>query len=84
MFFAFMFGQALRLKTWGDTFKRVAALGAIVLGTVGVLLTPLVWHCSTLACAQTHVGYLLTAMFPFGRGVFEGYVANAWLVLSPI
>ena len=84
MFFAFMFGEALRLKTWGDTLKRVAALGAIVLGTVGVLLTPLVWHCSTLACAQTHVGYLLTAIFPFGRGVFEGYVANAWLVLSPI
>jgi alpha-1,3-glucosyltransferase len=84
MFFAYMLGQALRLKTWKLALQRVLYLGTIVVGTVIILLIPLIQHCDSSDCVRNQLGYMMTSMFPFGRGVFEGFVANVWLVLSPV
>ena len=84
IFFAFMLGQALKLPTAQQAIKRVALLGFCVIGTMGIIIGPLVLHCTTGACVKEGILVMVMRIFPFNRGIFEDYVANAWIVFSPI
>jgi alpha-1,3-glucosyltransferase len=84
IFFAFMLGQALKLGTWKNRIFRILGLGACVVGTVGLILVPLVSHCETGDCTKASLASVLSRVFPFNRGIFEDYVANLWIVLSPL
>jgi alpha-1,3-glucosyltransferase len=70
-FFFFLLGQALALPTPAARVARVAALGAVVLGTFGLVCSPFI---TSLADAAQ----LWTRVFPVGRGLFEDKVANFW------
>ena len=84
MFFAFMVGQAVRLGRWRDTARRICTLAVVVLGIIAVAVAPLLIHCSAITCVKGQVSSTLASIFPFGRGLFEGYVANMWISISPL
>ena len=84
IFFAFMLGQAFQLATWKQTVQRVGFLGICVISTVLLLLYPLIQDCASISCSMLRLSSVVERVFPFGRGVFEDYVPNIWVVLHPI
>ena len=84
MFFTFMLAEALHLKSWKACARRVSLLGLTVIGTVLSSCLPLLYDCDDLGCAGDRLVLMVKRIFPFGRGVFEDYVANAWIVLNPL
>jgi len=54
--------------------KKVAKLGAVVIGTFSSILFPF----------RSHLPQVWSRIFPFGRGLFEDYVSNVWCLLNPI
>jgi alpha-1,3-glucosyltransferase len=84
MFFAFMLGQAVKLTTWRQTVQRLGFLGICVISTVLVLLFPVIQDCESLNCSMVRSVSVIERVFPFGRGVFEDYVPNIWVVLHPV
>ena len=84
IFFAYMLGEALKLGSWRKTVMRVFILGLCVLGTIAAACIPIVHNCASTQCISDRMGMMSRRIFPFGRGIFEDYVANAWIVLNPI
>jgi alpha-1,3-glucosyltransferase len=84
IFFSFMVGQAFQLQTRVSIVLRISGLGLCVIGTVAAVLSPLLLTCDSAACFKQTVVAMFTRIFPFHRGLFEDYVANAWVVFNPI
>lgn len=83
-FFAFMLGQALHLRSPAAAVRRVVLLGVAVLLTVSVVLVPVIADCRTGDCLRVRLRQILERVFPFWRGIFEDYVANFWVAISPV
>ena len=84
LFFAIMLGEALKLPTYPESARRVILLGLVVLATVTTVLCPISMHCGSVECTGFQLASLLRRVFPFHRRIFEDYVANVWVALSPM
>lgn len=83
MFFAYLLGEACILRNRHAATQRVLLLGSVVLMTVAASLAPIISDCREPNCIPDRVSIVLKRVFPFSRGAFEDYVANAWVVFNP-
>ena len=68
VFFFFLLG-----KSWKE--KLFLQLAGTVVSVFAIILAPF---------AVSSVSPILVAVFPFHRGVFEDFVANFWILISPV
>jgi alpha-1,3-glucosyltransferase len=83
VFLAYMLGEALRLGKYAAA-TRIVILGLTVIGTIAIIVYPIVASCETMECSGTRLVRIAHRIFPFDRGLLEDYVANTWTVLTPI
>eukprot|EP00397_Hematodinium_sp_SG-2012_P023728 GEMP01024671.1.p1 GENE.GEMP01024671.1~~GEMP01024671.1.p1 ORF type:complete len:612 (+),score=117.68 GEMP01024671.1:204-2039(+) len=58
----------------GEIIRRLLPLALATLATFGLVLLPF----------ATTLPDLVRSVFPFSRGIFQDYVANVWVSLSPV
>jgi alpha-1,3-glucosyltransferase len=84
IFFAFMLGEALERRSKLGILVRLTKLALVVIGTIAAHIFPFIARCADVDCVKHQLWNILIRIFPFDRGVFEDYVANFWIVISPV
>ena len=84
IFFAFMLGEALERRSILGILVRLTKLALVVIGTIAAHIFPFIARCADVDCVKHQLWNILIRIFPFDRGVFEDYVANFWIVISPV
>ena len=88
--FAYLLGKSFRrgnasslMVYLNKILQRIVRLGIAVIGTFGMLWYPFYHYRSEKSLSMIDVmGPIVSRIFPFGRGLFEGKVSNIWCVLS--
>lgn len=84
VFLAIMLGEAIQLGGLIRTVQRVTFLAVVVLVTIASMLYPFMHHCDSFECMSHQLLGIFRRIFPLHRSIFEDYVANFWIVVSPV
>ena len=84
VFLAVMLGDAFRLRGIKRPLRRIIFLGLLVACTIALVVAPFLFHCDSISCLRDQVSSVLQRIFPVHRRIFEDYVANFWIIISPI